>query len=393
MDVDFNPFSPEFRSDPYPIYHRLREQDRVSWMFDRWIVTGYAEVLTVLRDPRFRHVGSKEYLLQRFGQGPLYRMQSNWLLFIDPPAHTRQRGLVAKAFSRRSLDQLRPKIQAMVDSLLDAVEPRGFMDVIDDLAYPLAVGTLCNLLGVPTEAREPFKEWSRDIGPMMDPLVTPEQVGRANRGMQEWIDYFTELVEERRRDPRDDLITALVEAEERGDRLNHEELLAAITLVFGAGSETTMNLIGNGMLALLRHRDQLELLRSNPSLADNAVDELLRYDTSAQVSGRGASEDVQLGGKQIRAGQPVVVLLGAANRDPAQFPDPDRLDITRPNLRHLAFGGGPHFCVGAALGRIEAMIAFNTVLRRMPSIKLAVDEPEWRQMFTLRGLKALPVAF
>lgn len=393
MNVEANPFSPESRADPYPVYHRLREQDRVCWMFDRWVVTGYAEALTVLRDPRFRHVGSQEYLLARFGNGPLYGMQSRWLLFIDPPAHTRQRALVSKAFSRRSLELLRPRAQVIVNELLDAVEPAGAMDVIADLAYPLAVLMLCGLLGVPAEAQELFKDWSRDIGPTMDPLVTAEQVGRANEGMREMVAYFRGLLAERRAEPREDLLTALVQAEERGDRLNEEELLAAVTLLFGAGTETTMNLIGNGMHALLRHPGELERLRRDPALIDTAIDELVRYDTSAQVSGRGASEDIMLGGKLIREGQPVVVLLGAANRDPAQFPDPDRLDLGRANIRHLSFGGGPHFCVGAALGRMEAQIAFNTVLRRMPGLKLATEEPEWREMFTLRGLKSLPVAF
>lgn len=394
--VEFNPFLPEFRADPYPMYHRLRVEDpvhRSTLMEDTWIVARYADGAAVLHDRRFGWEGAQELLLDRLGPGPIQRVRSKWMLFMDPPDHTRLRTLVNKAFTPRVVEAMRPHIREIVDELLGAVEGAGRMDVIADFAYPLPVIVICEMLGVPTEDRETFKGWSRDLARTLDPAVSPELIEQTREAALAFQEYFTALIAERRARPRDDLISALIAAEEQGDRLSEEELLATLLLLFGAGHETTMNLIGNGTLALLRHPDQLERLRGEPALAVSAVEELLRYDGPVQLAGRIAGEDVEIRGKPIRKGEIVVPLLGAANRDPAQFPDPDRLDLTRTDIRHLTFGGGVHFCLGAPLARVEGQIAITTLLRRLPGLKLETDVPEWRETVTLRGLKALPVAF
>jgi cytochrome P450 len=292
---------------------------------------------------------------------------------------------------------MRPRIQQVVDQTLDRVAPRGQMDLIEDFAFRLPVTIICDMLGIPEEHREVFFAGSRDGGRILDPVpLSPAEIAQGNAANMMAQMYFQQLFELRRKQPGDDLTTQLVQAEEGGSKLTNAELTANIILLFGAGHETTVNLIGNALLALHRNPDQLELLKANPDLITGAIEEFLRYDSSVQMTGRVALEDIEgLGDKKIPKGETVLCLLGSANRDPAVYPDrPDRLDITRPNVRPLSFGGGIHFCLGAQLARIEAEIAIQTLLRRLPDLRLDdADNPEWRPTFVLRGLKRLPASW
>jgi cytochrome P450 len=394
----FNPLSPEFIRDPYPHYARLRTSDPVHLSpLGMFVASRHAEVSLVTRDKRF----GKDYVertVRRYGpkimEEPVFRSMSHWMLQQDPPDHTRLRGLVVKAFTARRVEDMRPRIQQIVDETLDRIAPQGHMDLIEDFAFKLPVTIICDMLGIPEDHREVFYKSSRDGGRLLDPVpLTPAEIEQGNAGNLMARMYFQQLFELRRKSPGDDLTTQLVHAEEDGSKLSNEELTANIILLFGAGHETTVNLIGNGLLALHRNPDQLALLKANPALITNAIEEFLRYDSSVQLTGRVTLEDIDdLGGKKIPKGESVLCLLGSANRDPAVYPDrPERLDITRPNVRPLSFGGGIHFCLGAQLARIEAEVAIATLLRRLPDLRLDdAENPEWRSTFVLRGLKRLP---
>lgn len=397
----FNPLSPDFIRDPYPHYQRLRSTEPMHvTAFGSFLASRHAEASLVLRDRRF----GKDFVdrtIRRYGPNimkePIFRSMSHWMLQQDPPDHTRLRGLVVKAFTARRVEDMRPRIQEVVDQTIDAVIGRGHMDLIEDFAFRLPVTIICDMLGIPNEHREVFYRSSRDGGRILDPVpLSPAEIAEANASNAMAKLYFEQLFELRRKNPGEDLTTQLVQAEEDGSKLTNEELTANIILLFGAGHETTVNLIGNGLLALHRHPDQLALLKARPDLISNAVEEFLRYDSSVQLSGRVALEDIEdLGGKRIPKGDTVLCLLGSANRDPAIYPDrPDSLDITRPNVRPLSFGGGIHHCLGAQLARIEAEIAISTLLRRLPELRLDdADNPEWRPTFVLRGLKRLPASW
>ena len=335
----FNPLSPDFIRDPYPHYDRLRTAGPMhQTSFGAFVASRHAEASFVLRDKRF----GKDYVgrtKRRYGpqimEEPVFRSMSHWMLQADPPDHTRLRGLVVKAFTARRVEDMRPRIQEIVNLTLDAVIDRGHMDLIEDFAFRLPVTIICDMLGIPEEHREIFYKSSRDGGRLLDPVpLSPEEIKQGNAANLMAQMYFQQLFDLRRRNPGDDLTTQLVQAEEDGKKLNNEELTANIILLFGAGHETTVNLIGNGLLALHRNPDQLALLKANPSLITNAIEEFLRYDSSVQMTGRVALTDVDdVGGKKIPKGESVLCLLGSANRDPAVYPDrPDRLDITRPNV-------------------------------------------------------------
>jgi cytochrome P450 len=397
----FNPLSPEFIRDPYPHYARLRTVDPMHQTpLGPFLASRHAEASLVMRDKRF----GKDFVARssrRYGpqimQEPVFRGMSHWMLQKDPPDHARLRGLVVKAFTARTVEDMRPRIQHVVDETLDRIAPQGHMDLIEDFAFRLPVTIICDMLGIPEEHREVFHHSSRNGGRLLDPVpLSPAEITEANIGHTAAQLYFQQLFELRRRNPGDDLTTQLVHAEEDGNKLSNEELTANIILLFGAGHETTVNLIGNGLLALHRNPDQLALLKANPALITNAVEEFLRYDSSVQMTGRVALEDIDdLGAKKIPKGEAVLCLLGSANHDPAVYPDrPDRLDITRPNVRPLSFGGGIHFCLGAQLARIEAEIAIATLLRRLPDLRLDdAENPQWRPTFVLRGLKTLPASW
>jgi cytochrome P450 len=396
----FNPMSREFIADPYPFYRRLRAADPMHLTpIGLYVASRHADIVSILRDKRF----GKDFIgrmTRRSGpqilEEPVYRSMSHWMLQLDPPDHGRLRGLVVRAFTARRVEDMRPRIHAIVDEIIDRVEPRGAMDIIADFAFRLPVTVICDMLGIPEEEREVFFTSSRDGGRLLDlaPLSNAE-IAQQNAFNLAMAEYFRRLFDLRRREPGDDLTTKLVQAEQDGDKLTNEELIGNVILLFGAGHETTVNLIGNGLLALHRNPDQLRLLQNDPSLIANAIEELLRYDSSVQVTGRTTLEDVDdIGGIPLAKGQSVVCLLGSANRDPAVYADPDRLDITRADVRPLSFGGGIHYCVGAQLARIEGEIAIARLLRRLPNLRLDdPDRPDWRQTFVLRSLNKLPASW
>lgn len=399
--VSFNPLSRSFQVDPYPAYRRLREKDpcHLSRLADSWMLSRYEDVSAILRDPRFlvddrklpRYAKRRERLV-RAGAIDKHDVDTPSMLTLDPPDHTRIRSLVGKVFAPRAVEALRPRVEEIVRDQLDAVAATGEMDVMRDLANPLPVTVIAEMMGVPAEDRDQFKRWSSEAILLLG-VGTPEHVRRSRTAVHELEAYFGGIAEERRRDPREDIVSILVTAEEDGDKLSMDEVFSTCTLILIAGHETTTNLIGNGLLALLRHPDQLEALRRDPVLIDGAVEELLRFDGPIQFTARFALEETPMGGRTIKAGQQVALLLGAANRDPARFSEPDKLDITRENNEHLSFSQGIHFCLGAALARLEAQVALPAILERFPNMRLATDELEWNDNLVLRGLKSLPVTF
>ncbi len=396
-----NFFNPELLADPYPWYAELREMG-VAYLTPPAqpdvrvpILSRYADVQRVLRDPRFGRAGFSKGAQTALGDGPLARAFGQWMLFRDPPDHTRLRGLVNRAFTPRAVEALRTHIDAIVQGLLDKQRGKPSFDLVQGFAYPLPVLVICELLGVPPEDRRRFSAWSAAIGQGLDNLGLgdAEVVRRGNEAADGLTEYFRKLIHARRGAAVDDILNGLIAAEEQGERLSEDELLATCVLIFFAGHETTVNLIGNGTLALLRNPFEQERLRSMPELLPNAVEELLRFDSPVQRSGRTILADVEVGGLMLHQGERVNVLIGSANRDPAQFTDPDRLDISRPNAaQHLSFAAGIHYCVGAPLARLEAQLALGALLRFAPELRLATDTPAWRATFVLRGLAALPVA-
>jgi pimeloyl-[acyl-carrier protein] synthase len=394
----FNPFLPEFRADPYPFYRTLRASDPVyfSPVLRGWILTRYADIAAVLHDPQFSVNRQQAKLFQRlrvfealppdFGAA----ITRN-LLMLDPPDHTRLRRLVNKAFTPRRVEALRPRIEAIVDELLGTVQGAREIDLIRDFAYPLPVIVIAEMLGVPAADRAQFKRWSDGLVGLLDPLQAENGLGSAQQAFTEFCAYFREIFTARRRQPQDDLVSALVAVEEQGDTLNEAELLSLCMLILGAGNETTTNLIGNAVLALLRHPDERRRLLDAPGLMPGAVEEFLRFDSPVQVTDRVATRDCRIDGRPVRQGQLVGLILGAANRDPQQFPHADRLDVGRQQNDHLAFSHGTHFCLGAALARAEAEIALSALLHRFPRFDGALQPPGWKRSLVLRGPTALPV--
>ena len=402
--IDEDLESPEFFADPYPTYEKLRKEDPVYWSdsWNSWVITRHADVMAILRDPaHFSNVGRQTALLDHLPKTrqenfrPLRQIfEAGDLLNSDPPNHTRLRGLVNKAFTPRTVAQLRPRVQEIVDELLDAVQDVGRMDVVRDFAYPLPTTVIAELLGVPRgeSARFNALTWALRLYFGGVGYRKLENAERVQRRLLEIHGYFRGLLAERRKHPVNDLLSALIAADEGGNFLSEDELLATCTILIQAGHETTANLIANGLLALLNHPDQLAQLRSDPSLAESAVEEILRYNGSVHRLKRTVTEDVEFGGKSLKKGQLVYLVLGSANRDPAVFSDPERFNILRPKRenKHLAFGHGIHFCIGAPLARLETPIALNAILARFPRIRLA-EQPEPVANITRPVLKSLPV--
>lgn len=399
--VAYNPLEKSYLEDPYPFYRKLQSSDPIhrSRLINGWVLSRYADINETLTDSRFiadeRKLPDFEKRRQRIiktagipDDPPVPSM-----LRLDPPDHTRLRSLVNKAFTPRAIEKLRPRVEEIVNELIDAAADKGSMDVIEDLAYPLPVMVIAEMLGVPADDREQLKRWSDEIVLTLGTVPDGDKTRRAYEAGKEMMAYVEKIAEERQGEPRDDLLSALLAVEEEGDRLSIEEVYSTILLILVAGNETTTNLIGNGLLALFRNPDQLELLRDDPALAQSAVEELLRYDSPVQATARFVTEEVALNGHTVKPFQQVVLLLGAANRDPEQFTDPDRLDITREEGSPLSFSHGIHFCLGAPLARIEAQIALPAMLQRFPDLKLATDRVEWGDGIILRGLKSLPVTF
>jgi len=395
--LEFNPFLPEVHADPYPLYHRLRAEDPVHRTIQGlWLLTRHADVVAVLRDPRMSRDPrrSAQYrLLREAGGDDPFEDGAPSMLFDEPTHHTRLRTLVNKAFTPAAIGRLAGRVSELVDRLLDRAAETGEMDIVDDLAYPLPVTVICELFGVPPADRARFRAWSGALVHLLDPLVATDVLERALEARSALRGYLHELVADRRAHPGSDLLTALIAAEAEGQRLSEAELISMCVLLLIAGHETTVNLISNGTLALLRHPVELARLAADPSLAPSAVEELLRYDSPVQLTSRHALADVEIGGRLVREGETVIAGLGAANRDPAAFADPDQLDLGRAPNRHVAFGGGIHFCLGAPLARMEARIALTALLGRVPGLALGNGEPALRDTVTLRGLASLPVRF
>jgi len=390
---------PDVLANPYPLYHRLRTQDPVHWdsFLHAWVVTRYGDVVHVLHHFSANRTPTPEQLsaLNLSALNPIAEVMVRQMLFLDPPDHTRLRALASAAFTPRRVEQLRSHIQEVMDGLLDAIIAKGRMDVMADFAGPAPAIVTAELLGVPAEDHAQLKEWSQDFAEMLGNFQhNPERFPRVLRSVENLCSYFRSAMHEQRTYPREGLIHAMMNAEIEGARLSEEEVIANLIVTMVGGQETTTNLIGNGVLTLLRHPTDLERLRADSTLIPSAVEELLRYESPSQHTARLAPADVELGGKHIHKRQAVIAVMGAGNRDPERFPEPDRLDITRKDNRHLAFGWAAHFCFGAALARLEGQIAFETILRRLPTLRLDTKEPlVWRHNLGLRGLTALPVAF
>jgi cytochrome P450 len=399
------PIDPATVANPYLRFQQLREEDPVHWNqgINSWTLTRYSDVLDALRDQRLSSEQISAYsarLPEAAAEKvqPLIRLFSDMMLMSDPPDHTRLRKLANKAFTPRVVDQMRSHIQNLVAELLDGIEKDcrqdGRFDVIADLAYPLPAIVISEMLGVPDADRNQFRKWAGDLAAFLGNIrIVAETAEPAQKSALKLSDYLREIISQRRLEPQEDLISALVAAEEEGDTFSEAELHSMCIMLMLAGHETTSNLIGNGLLALLQNRDQLERLQADPGMIDSAVEEFLRYESPAQSAARIALEDIEMGGRRIEKGQRVTLILAAANRDPERFSDPDRLDITREDNRHLSFGFGSHFCLGTDLARLEGQISINAVVQRWPDLRMASNEPEWRYNPTFRGLISLPVTF
>ena len=392
--VAYNPLSARAIQDPYPTYARLRARSPVhrSRLLEAWVFTRYAGVEAILRDyQRFSNMPSNRRVPKR--QRSFVPPRADWtMLFLDPPEHTRLRALVNQAFTPRAVDALEPHIRTIMRELLDDIEdPAGF-DLMAAVANPLPVIVIAEMLGIPPEDRARFKRWSNARARMLEPTITAQERERAVAAGESLDAYFMPIIQARRREPRDDIVSALAQAEEEGDSLTEREMLLMLRLLLIAGNETTTNLIGNGVLALLQHPAQLELLREDPSRIPAAVEELLRFDTPVQLDIRAVLEDCEMNGFLLRRGDAAVLAIGAANRDPDVFDDPERLDIGRSQGSNISFGRGVHHCLGAPLARLEARVALEVLLERFSSMRLLTDRPTFRRGVVLRGLESLPVS-
>ena len=397
VDLIFNPWLPEIHANPYPVYARLRSEDPVHQPFPGvWILARHRDVAALLRHPDMssdrRNSPVYEEFVKALPVEPDEGALTPSMLFLDPPDHDRLRRLANKAFTPRAVERLVPRIHQVVRDLLDRAEQMGSFDVIADLAYPLPVTVISEMLGVPESDRDALRRRSLDLIYTLDPMLSVEALARAQRAGAEFRAYLRELIADRRTRLGDDLLSGLIQAEDDGQQLTPQELVATCVLLLVAGHETTSSYIGNGILALLRNPDQFARLHEDRGLMRSAGEELLRFDSPVQLTGRLVLRDTEIAGQPVVAGQDVVALVGAANHDPEVFAEPDRLDIGRPDNRHLAFGGGIHFCLGAPLARVEGGTAIASLAERFPRLELATDEPVWRDTVTLRALSSLPVS-
>jgi cytochrome P450 len=403
VEVGFNPFDPSFAEDPYPHWQALREQDPVHQTpLGLWLLLRYEDIQRFVRDPQLsvedRH--ARPGLLEaaaRAALGDRYDENaakgSRAMLNVDPPDHTRLRRLVSKAFTPRTIERLRPRVEELVDEALDRAEDAGAFELVGDLAFPLPFAVISEMLGMPEQDRDQLREWSGTIVRSLEPIADFDLIRAIADAGDNMRALTAEAIAWKREHPGDDLLTALIAAEEGGDNLTDDELIDQVMLLYIAGHETTVNLIGNGTLALMRNRDQWDRLVAEPDVEANAVEELLRFDPPVQMTRRITLADVEVGGKVIEAGTFVACVIASGNRDKAQFgDDADVLDLSRPLAReHLAFGGGAHYCLGAALARLEGRVALGGLARRFPALSLA-GEPVWNGRLNLRGVDQLPLA-
>ena len=389
---------PEVLANPYPLYQRLRSEDPVHWdpYLHAWVVTRYADVSTVFQRMSAARTPSPKRLAELGLEqlGPIAQVMVRQMLFLDPPEHTRVRGLAAAAFTPRRVETLRDRIREIADQLVAQVLPRGEMELMEDIANPLPAIVTAEMFGMPSQDHVMLKEWSQDFAEMLGNFQhNPGRTSRVLASVEAMTSYFAAAVRQQSTRPTEGLINALATAEVDGDRLTEEEVVANLIVTMVGGQETTTNLIGNGLLALLRHPDQMQRLREDMSLMPAAVEELLRFESPSQHTARLAPTDLELGGKQIKQRDAVIAVMGAANRDPDRFPEPDSLDLGRQDNRHMAFAWASHFCFGAPLARIEGQVVLSALLARMPELELGPGPVSWRPNLGLRGLTALQVQF
>ncbi|MBG9792801.1 cytochrome P450 [Paenibacillus dendritiformis] len=394
-----NPFSSDFKDHAYALYEKLREHDPLHRIIlpngrTAWIVTRYKDAVAALKADHLKKNLFQFVTPDEMGLPPSQMdLMTRHMLNSDPPDHTRLRGLVQKAFTPRMIERLKDRIQGIADGLLDQMEDQASMELIQDYAYPLPIIVISEMLGLPSEERDQFRQWSHAL---VSAINVPEKYQRIGSEIDAFTDYITALIGQRRRDPKEDLLSLLVQAESEGDSLSEKELISTILLLIIAGHETTVNLIGNGIFTLLTHPDELDTLRNTPSLMDSAIEELLRFMGPVEfATNRWIGEDYEWNGKLISKGDMVLVALASANRDPEFFKQPDRLNLSRERNHHIAFGMGIHHCLGAPLARLEGRIAISTLLRRRSGMKLAVppERLEWQPTYLMRGFASLPLQF
>ncbi len=397
--MEFDPWSPAFVANPYPAYAALREQGRAVWFEPsrQWLVPGYADVNALLRDRRLGRTYLHRFSHEEFGRTPpppehepFHTLNDNGMLDLEAPDHTRIRRLVAKAFTPRMVERLVPTVERLADELVEALCADGGGDLLAAVAEPLPVAVIAEMLGIPPADRAPLRPWSAAICGMYELNPDEETARRAVRASVEFSAYLRELIAARRREPGEDLISALIAAHDEGDSLSEQEMVSTCVLLLNAGHEATVNATAGGWWTLFRHPDQLELLRRTPQMLPSAVEELLRYDTPLQLFERWVLDEIEIDGVTIPRGGEVALLFGSANRDPARFRDPDRLDLARVDNPHVSFGAGIHYCLGAPLARVELTASFGALLRRAPRLRLAA-EPEHKPGFVIRGPKELLV--
>jgi cytochrome P450 len=395
-------FSDEIRQDPYPTYARLHEEGLIHYLdvggqWAVWAIVSHAECSSIAKDPRLSAKRAQHLLLplppsRQSEFRELARLFSLWMIFMDAPDHTRLRKLLNKGFAPTVIEGLRPQVESIVDRMLAPLQHGSEIDLMREFANPMPVRIILELLGLPVEMHNSFVGWSRDVASFRgNPQPTVEQAEAAQRALIQLMEFFKKTVAERRRNKGNDLISLLIDIEEQGEVLTEEELFAQCTALLFAGHETTRNLIGNGMYSLLKHPNETQELRENPDMIRSAVEELLRYESPVQFTSRVLKEDMEICGQRIPKRWSILCMLGAANRDPKQFKDPDQLNLKRLNNQHLAFSAGPHFCIGSQLARLEGQVALMNLVQRFPKMQLSGPRPEWASTFGFRGLTELPV--
>jgi unspecific monooxygenase len=395
----FDPWDPAFLADPYPAYAELRARGRVHHYepTNQWLVPHHADVSALLRDRRLGRTYQHRFSHEEFGrtppppeQEPFHTLNDHGMLDLEPPDHTRIRRLVSKAFTPRTVERLKPYVERLAGELVDGLVRRGGGDLLAEVAEPLPVAVIAEMLGVPESDRAPLRPWSADICGMYELNPSKETAARAVRASVEFSDYLRELIAERRKDPGDDLISGLIAAHDEDDRLTEQEMISTCVLLLNAGHEATVNATVNGWWALLRHPDQLAALRADHSLVPAAIEELMRYDTPLQLFERWVLDDIEIDGTVIPRGAELALLFGSANHDPAVFTEPGRLDLTRAENPHISFSAGIHYCIGAPLARLELAASMRALLERAPTLSLA-SEPKRKPNFVIRGLEGLDV--
>ncbi|MEU3849455.1 cytochrome P450 [Streptomyces sp. NPDC029554] len=398
-DLGFDPWDPAFLADPYPAYAELRAQGRVHWFepTGQWLVPHHADVSSLLRDRRLGRTYQHRFTHEEFGRTPpppehepFHTLNDHGMLDLEPPDHTRIRRLVSKAFTPRTVERLKPYVRGLADELAAALVERGGGDLLKDVAEPLPVAVIAEMLGIPESDRAPLRPWSADICGMYELNPSQETAARAVRASVEFSDYLRELIAARRKEPGEDLVSGLIAAHDEGDRLTEQEMISTCVLLLNAGHEATVNATVNGWYALFRNPAQLERLRADHSLVPSAIEELMRYDTPLQLFERWVLEEIEIGGTTIPRGAEIALLFGSANHDPEVFADPGRLDLARADNPHISFSAGIHYCIGAPLARIELAASMEALLEKAPTLRLAT-EPDRKPNFVIRGLEGLSV--